>query len=108
MADSKIIIIRASPEDVRQRQVIVKVDGEWTGDLMYGEKLTRTVAPGKHTLNFNNTWNRKTVEVNLAPGEEATFRVVNRAGRFTWFLVAAIGAGPMYVSVEREPDGKAP
>ena|SRR5690349_12434921 len=105
MDESKITIIRASPDDVRQRQVIIKLDGEWTGDLMYGEKLTRSVAPGRHTLHFNNTWNRKTIQVNLAPGEHATFRVVNRAGRFTWFLVAAIGAGPMYVSVERETSG---
>jgi hypothetical protein len=28
--------------------------------------------------------------------------VVNRAGGCTWFLVASLGAGPMYVSVERE------
>jgi hypothetical protein len=44
------------------------------------------------------------VELNLAPGEHARFRTVNRGGRFTWFLVGTLGVGPMYVSIERIVD----
>jgi hypothetical protein len=29
---------------------------------------------------------------------------VNRAGGCTWFLVASLGAGPMYVSIDREAE----
>jgi len=103
MADeSKLTVARTSPDDVKQRQVIVKLDGQWIGDLLYGKTFTRSISPGSHTIRFDNTWNKKTVQFQVGPGEEAKFRVVNRAGRFTWFLVAALGAGPMYVSVERE------
>ncbi len=101
-SESKIILTRTSPDDIQQRQVIVKLDGAWIGDLMYGKTIKRTVAPGRHTLRLDNTWKKTTVEFSLEPGEEATFRVINRAGRFTWLLVATLGAGPMYVSVERE------
>lgn len=99
---SKLTITRTSPDDVKQRQVVVKLDGKWIGDLMYGKQMTRAIAPGEHTMRVDNTWNKQTIEFTVAPGEEARFRMVNRAGRFTWLLVAALGAGPMYVSVERE------
>ncbi len=106
MAESTVTIKRTSKDDVQQRQVIVKLDGEWVADLLYGQKITRTLSPGKHTLRVDNTWNKKTVQFEIAPGEQITFRTINRAGKFTWFLVAATGVGPMYVSVERE-DGEA-
>ena len=103
MADeSKLIVTRDSPDDAKQRQVILKLDGKWIGDLLYGKSLTRTIEAGEHILRFDNTWNKQTVQFLAAPGEEVKFRVVNRVGRFTWFLVAALGAGPMYVSAERE------
>jgi len=99
---AKLTIARTSPEDVKQRQIIVKLDGEWIGDLMYGKSLTRTIEPGRHELRFDNTWKKKTEQIEVAPGEHVKFLVVNRTGRFTWALVATLGAGPMYVTVERQ------
>ena len=89
-------------EDVKQRQVIVKLDGVRWGDLMFGKSMSRPIEPGEHELSLDNTWNKKKIEFRVEPGEQVRFKVVNRAGRFTWYLVAALGAGPMYVSVERE------
>ena len=100
--ESHITVSRASPDDVQQRQIIVKLDGERIAELMYGQSVTRTAAPGHHRLRVDNTWNWKTLEFDLAPGEDLKFRTVSRAGRFTWFLVGTLGAGPMYVSIERE------
>ena len=99
--ESTLTLERTSPEDVKQRQVIVKLDDEKIADLMYGKTITKSIEPGSHTLRLDNTWNKKTIQFSVDPGEEAKFRVVNRPGRFTWFLVAALGAGPMYVSAER-------
>jgi hypothetical protein len=99
---SKLTISRTSPDDVKQRQVIIKLDGEWIGDLMFGKSLTRTIEPGHHELRFDNTWKKKIEQFDAAPGEHLKFRVVNTTGRFTWALVATLGAGPMYITVERE------
>jgi hypothetical protein len=101
-AEARLTIARTSPEDLKQRQVIIKLDGEWIADLLYDQTMTRAIEPGHHHLRVDNTWNKKRVEFDAAAGEEVKFRVVNRAGRFTWFLVASLGAGPMYVSIERE------
>lgn len=101
-AEAEIIVARNSPEDVQQRQIVVKLDGKDIGELMYGETLTIPVKPGKHRLKVDNTWNWKTVELDMAAGEHAKFQTVSKAGKFTWFLVSLLGAGPNYVSIKRE------
>jgi hypothetical protein len=100
--DSQITVTRVSSDDVQQRQIIVKLDGERVAELLYGQSVTQAVAPGRHRLRVDNTWNWKTLDLDVAPGEHLKFRTVSRAGRFTWFLVGTLGAGPMYVSIERE------
>ncbi len=99
--ESRITISRTAPDDVKQRQIIVKLDGKRLGELMYGDEISRAVEPGPHRLQVDNTWNWKTVELKLAPGEHARFQTMSRGGRFTWFLVGTLGVGPMYVSIER-------
>ncbi len=99
--DSHVTVTRDAPNDVKQRQMIVKLDDEPFATLMYGETVTRVVKPGRHRLRVDNTWVWKTVEFSLAPGEDVKFRVISRTGIFTWWLVAVFGAGPMYVTIER-------
>ena len=99
---ASITIRRKSPEDVQQRQIIVKLDGESVGELYYGDTISIPATAGHHRLRVDNTWNWKTVELDLAAGEHLKFQAMSRAGRFTWFLVSMLGAGPIYVSIERE------
>ena len=96
-----LTVTRTSPADVQQRQVIVKLDGEPFAVLLYGESTTRAIEPGSHQLRFDNTWVKKTIEFRVVEGEHVTYNVVNQAGRFTWWMVAALGAGPMYLAVEK-------
>jgi hypothetical protein len=100
--EAQITVSRTSPEDVQQRQIVVKLDGERVGELMYGETVTLPVKAGHHRLTVDNTWNWKTVELDVAAGEHVKFRTKSRAGRLMWFLVSMLGAGPIYVSIERE------
>jgi hypothetical protein len=102
LEQAKLTISRTSADDVKQRQIIIKLDGEWIGDLMYGKTLTRAIEPGRHEIRFDNTWKKKIETFEAAPGEHVKFRVTNKTGRLTWALVATLGAGPMYVAVERE------
>lgn len=100
--EAEIIVARTSPQDVQQRQIVVKLDGKEIGELMYGETLKIPVKAGRHRLKVDNTWNWKTVELDVAAGEHARFQTISKAGKLTWFLVSLIGAGPNYVSIERE------
>jgi hypothetical protein len=104
LATSRVTISRTSPNDIQQRQIIVKLDGQRLGELMAGDEISRDVEPGSHRVQVDNTWNWKNVDFTLAPGEHARFQTVNRGGRFTWFLVGTLGVGPMYVHIERLQD----
>jgi hypothetical protein len=97
-----ITIRRKSADDVQQRQIIVKLDGETVGELFYGDTISIPVTAGHHSLRVDNTWNWKTVDITVAPGDHLKFQTESRAGRFTWFLVSLFGAGPIYVSIKRE------
>jgi len=97
-----ITVRRKSPDDVQQRQIIVKVDGENVGELFYGDTISIAVTAGHHKLRVDNTWNWKTLDLDVIAGDHLKFQTVSRAGRFTWFLVSMLGAGPIYVSIKRE------
>jgi hypothetical protein len=98
--EAQITIRRTSPDDIQLRQIIVKLDGKSVAELMYGHTITIPVTPGRHRLRVDNTWNWKTLDLNIAPGDHLKFLTISRAGRFTWFLVGTLGAGPMYVSIQ--------
>jgi hypothetical protein len=101
-AQGTITVRRNSPDDVQQRQIIVKLDGESVGELFYGDTISVAVTAGRHRLRVDNTWNWKTVELDVVTGDHLKFQTVSRAGRFSWFLVGMLGAGPIYVSIKRE------
>ena len=101
-APARITITRKDPADVKDRQVVVSLDGQSLGTLMYGEDVSREVPPGPHRLRAHNTLFWKTLDLDLAPGEHARFRAVNRAGVGTYSLLGLLGVGPLFLTFERE------
>jgi hypothetical protein len=99
-APTQITVVRNSSEDVAKRQIVVRLDGERMGELLFGDSLTLAVAPGHHDLVVDNTWNRKHLSLEVRPGDDLRFLAKSTAGRFSWFLLGFFGAGPMYVSIE--------
>ena len=87
---------------MRHRQVFVSVDGRSFASLLFGESFTGEVPAGPHRLRAHNTLVWKTVDCDLAPGEHAHFRIVNRPGFGTYALLSLLGTGPIYLTFERE------
>ena len=101
---SRITITRRHPDDVRDRQIVVSLDGDRLATLLFGAVVTREVAPGSHRLRAHNTLFWKTRDVELEPGEHARFVVINRAGPGSYALLGLLGAGPLYLTFERDAD----
>jgi hypothetical protein len=99
--DCRITLSRRHAQDVRDRQIVVSLDGEPFGTLLFGEEVTRQTAPGAHRLRAHNTLFWKTRELDLQPGEHARFVVINRPGPGTYSLLGMLGAGPLYLTFER-------
>ena len=97
---ARLTVHRSSHQDARQRQVILSLDGSEIATLLYGQQTTREIPAGHHRLRANNTLVWKTIEFDAAPGEDLHVTIVNRAAPGMLALVALLGAGPMYVTME--------
>ena len=101
MRPASVTIVRRSEEDFKQRQLVVWLDGEKLGDLMFGEAFTRDVHPGPHTLRVSNTLVWKTVTFDVKPGEQVRFEAINRPGKLTYPMLVMLGVGALYVTLRR-------
>jgi hypothetical protein len=101
MLPSSVTVSRTSPEDFQQRQLVIWIDGEKLGDLMFGHSFSRDIAPGRHTLRVSNTLVWKTVKFDVKPGEQARFETINRPGKLTYPMLVLLGAGPLYITIKR-------
>jgi hypothetical protein len=98
---ARVTIMRTSPDDVGQRQVIVSVDDGPRAQLMYGESTTWDVTSGHHVLKAHNTLVRKTIEFDAGPGEQIQFAVANRASKWMFGFLVVMGVAPLYLTLER-------
>lgn len=95
-----LTIHRTSPQDAKQRQVIMSLDGREIATLLYDQTVTRPIPPGRHFLRAYNTLVWKTYDFTAAPGEEVHVTVINRAAPGMMWMVGLFGAGPMTVAIE--------
>ena len=100
----RITVTRKDSRDVQDRQIVVSLDGEPLATLLYGKEVIREVPAGRHRLRAHNTLFWKTIDFDLAPGEAARFRVINRAGAGTFSMLGLLGAGPLFLTFEREQE----
>jgi len=103
-----VTVRRQAPEDIGYREIYVSLDGESIGMLRHGQALTREIQPGPHELRAHNTLFRRALQFTVGVGDHARFLAVNKSGWGTYsplaLLVGFLGAGPVYLSLTREPD----
>ena len=101
---ARITVTRNAANDIGQRELFVSLDGQELAIMRFGESVTREIDPGRHLLRVHNTLIWKKVPLDLQPGEHARFVAITRAGWGTYGLATVLGAGPIYLTVEREID----
>ena len=97
-----ITITRTDERDIKDRQVIMSIDGQHVATLLFGQSATRTIAAGEHTLRANNTLVWQPVTFDVAAGQHARFSILNRAVSGTEWLIALLGVCPIAVTMTRE------
>jgi len=101
MNPASVTVTRNSQQDFKDRQLIVWLDGERIGDILFGEAVSREIHPGAHTLKVSNTLVWKTVKFDVKPCEQVRFEAINRAGKLTYPMLVILGAGPLYLTLKR-------
>lgn len=102
-ATARLTVERVSQQDVGTRQIVLTLDNEPLATLLYGDRISREIPPGRHRLRAHNTLVWKTIEFDVTAGEHAKFSTVNRAGLGSAALVALLGVGPLFVTLEQLP-----
>jgi hypothetical protein len=98
---AQLTVTRDSPDDVQTRQIFVLLDGERKAELLFGDEISFPVSAGHHTIRVDNTWNHKDLALDINAGDDLRFLTKSTAGQFSKFLLVALGAGPIYVSIEQ-------
>lgn len=101
MRPASVTVTRNAKNDFQQRQLIVFLDDERLGDLMFGQTISRDIQPGPHRLRVSNTLVWKTVMFDVKPAQQVRFEAINRAGKLTYPMLLILGAGPLYVTLRR-------
>jgi hypothetical protein len=103
-----LTIRRASPDDIKERELYASLDGRRIAILRFGDEVTVAIAPGPHELRVHNTLSRKKDAFDAAPGQHVRFKAVNVPGKGFALLAFFVGAALMWTTLEREPDGAPP
>ena len=97
-----LTIHRTSPRDEQTRQIVCALDGRRFGQVLFGERLTIEIPPGRHALRIHNTLVWKTAEFGAQPGEHVHFTVWNRGwGGPHYLLIVLVGWSPLGVGLAR-------
>ena len=102
MAPARVTVTRRSAGDAGEREIFVSLDGAPIATLPFGASVTREVDPGPHRLRVHNTLVWKTLEFDVAAGDDARFTVVNRPVRGTTGLLSILGARMLAVDFFRD------
>jgi hypothetical protein len=106
--NARVTVTRDSPDDVQTRQIFVLLDGERKAELLFGDEISFPVSAGRHTMRVDNTWNHKDLDLDVKAGDDLHFLTKSTTGQFSRFLLIALGAGPIYVSIEPAPPRQSP
>jgi hypothetical protein len=98
---SRLTVQRNSKNDIGERHLVVSLDGEKVGYLLFRQSLTRDIEPGHHRLRVHNTLVWKTVEFDVARGEHVRFLACNKMSSGSFSMLLMIGVGPLSVTLER-------
>jgi hypothetical protein len=104
-ATARLTIHRTAGWDEQSRQILCSIDGTYTGQLLYGQTLTREIPAGPHRLQANNTLVWKTVPFQADAGQHVHFTVWNEpmGGWLTRILFIFVGAAALKLGIAAGP-----
>jgi hypothetical protein len=97
-----LTVRRTSSADAGHRQIIITLDGKPWVTLLHGQSATRDVVPGRHVVKADNTLQKRSLDVEIGPGEHAILKVSNLAAPGMW-LFMLLGSPLLRLTLEREP-----
>lgn len=89
---ARLHVERNADRDIRCRFILVRVDGRQIASMNYGHVLDIDLAPGHHEIEFDNTWARRKVVLEVSEGEVYAAQVGNVTGWLATLLMSILAA----------------
>ena len=100
--DTTIVVSRHSPNDFQDRQIYLWIDEEPLGKIRYGQAISRTIEPGRHSVRVFNTMFTRRMTIEAAPGEEVRLHCGTGMPTAGWLLLIFLHVTYLNVWLERE------
>lgn len=100
--ETNILVRRNSPHDFQDRQIHLWIDDEPLGKIRYGESITQSVEPGRHTIRVFNTLLTRTLTIEAAPGELVRVQCGTGMPAAGWLMMMFLHVTYLRVWVTRE------
>jgi hypothetical protein len=100
--DTTIVVLRNSPNDFQDRQIYLWIDDEPLGKIRYGQAISKTIAPGRHTVRAYNTLLTREITIEAAPGEEVRVKCGTGMPTVGWLMMMFLHVTYLRVWLERD------
>jgi len=100
MGQGIVIVSRVSERDIKFRGIEILIDGNFAGNLKFGDSLEIEVDPGSHKLIATNRLKSKCVEFEAKPDETTEFETAGIALGGLWLIMAMLGTVAYKVTLE--------
>lgn len=97
-----LFVSRVSDRDLKIRGIEVYVDGEFVGNLVFGQALSAAVSPGRHLVRATNRLSSREIEVEAGEGETVRLRATGIALGGIWHLMTVLGTVAYRIELEPE------
>ena len=100
-AGARVTVHRTSARDVKDRQLLVSLDGVRIATLLFGQTKSVQVEPGEHSLRVNNTLVWKTLTFEAASGDDLHFTAINKAPGLMLEMLTFVGVALLLVEIRQ-------
>jgi hypothetical protein len=97
----RIAVSRNSGRDMKIRGIELLLDGEFVGNLAFGQTYEAEIAPGTHTLTATNRMYSPSIDFEVKAGDTVRFVVTSIPLGGLWLLIAMMGTVAYRVKLER-------
>lgn len=101
---SHIVVSRTSDNDIKIREIEMRLDGKFVRLLRYGHAYDFNLEPGKHRLTATNRLFSRTIEFTVEPGDTAWFMATGIPLEGAWHILTLLGTIPFAIGLALLPN----
>jgi len=96
---AELLIVRDAENDIKMRGLEIFVDGEYVYDIEFNRSFKTRLPIGSHTIKVSNHLYKKSIVIDLKPGDNIQLQVGNAFGLIGGLMVSVLGMGPYRVFI---------